>query len=59
MRFILTLMDQGHTYYPKCNPNWLTLTNENQGFGWDGSPTAHTTQKIFVIGQFQTKNKSH
>ena len=50
----LTLMGQGQTYNPICNPK--QLTHETLGFSFD---TVHTTQQSLVIGQFQTKNKSH
>ena len=38
-------MDQGQTYNPKCSPE--RLTNENLGFGWDGSThSTHNTAKL-------------
>ena len=41
----LTLMDQGLTYNPKCNPKWLP--NKTLGFKWDGSGNStHNTAKL-------------
>ena len=41
----LTLIDQGQTYNPKCNPK--QLPNETLGFSWDGSAhSAYNTAKF-------------
>ena len=41
----LTLTDQGQTYNPKWDPQWLP--NQSLGFGWDGSThRTHNTMKF-------------
>ena len=57
MRLILNPNRARADLYPKYNPN--LLPNQILGLVVMLGPTAHTTQQKVLIGQSQTKNKSH